>query len=137
MLSRRCAAFDVPGIGIVTGEICSSHASATRAAVAPCEAAIACRSLARPAVRRPFDSGYHGTNAIACDSQARSTSVAPLGEVVAILNSGDRDDRLRGAKLPLVDVRDPDVADQAGGPEIRELRPTDSSYGTSGSGVWK
>ncbi len=70
--SSRCATFDVPGIGSITGERCSSHTSESCETVAECRAANSASASAAgcsgfssfpPAI------GYHGKNAIPRRSQ--------------------------------------------------------------------
>ena len=64
VFSSRCFTLDVPGIGSITGERCSSQASATCEGVAPSRSAA--RASGPPAAARsPVASGNHGMNPIA------------------------------------------------------------------------
>ena len=71
--SSRCSTEDVPGIGSITGERASSHASAICAGVASC--AWATLSSGPPgSASRPVASGNQGMNPIPASSHASSTS---------------------------------------------------------------
>ncbi len=67
---------DVPGIGMITGLRCSSHATAIWLGVAPCALAIA--SSAEPSrVNSPAASGNQGMKPMPWASQYFSTSSLP------------------------------------------------------------
>ena len=71
--SSRCSIEDVPGIGSITGERASSHASAICAGVASCSRAI--RSSGPPdSASLPVASGNQGMKPIRASSHAWSTS---------------------------------------------------------------
>src|SRR5439155_14984984 len=72
VFSSKCAIEAVPGIGSMTGERASNHASATCAGGSPSRRASPFRP--RDLSAAPSPSGYHGMKATPSRSQALSTS---------------------------------------------------------------
>ena len=111
--SSRWASEPVPGIGSMTGERRSSHASASWAGVWPVRAASA--SSGPPGrASGPAAIGNHGMNAMPSASEwSSSASDCRFAEVVEVLDADDRGDR--AGRLELLDAHlgEPEVADLA------------------------
>ena len=75
--SSRCVPDDVPGIGIVFGELWSSQASATWPGVASCACAISSSGAARPREPAARRAGSRAGTRCRARSQASSTSWLP------------------------------------------------------------
>ena len=114
--SPRSAAIElVPGIGRMTGECWSSHASATWRGVAPWPRAISVDGASR---------GGRASLPLAIGAQGRNASRLPrallqhvlgrsVDDVVAVLDGDDRDDLLGALEVLESDVGQADVADLA------------------------
>ena len=133
--SSRWATEPVPGIGSITGERCSSHASATCAGVAPC--ALGERRPAAPpgSARSPAASGNHGMKPMPCClAVVQHVLGAAVGEVVEVLHRRDR----RRSRAPprsrsTVTSESADVADLAlvaAAPPARRTAPRSGTWGS-------
>ena len=111
--SSRWATFDVPGIGSITGDRFSSHASASCDGVASWSSAMRC-SGPPGAASGPAASGNQGMNPMPCASQASSSgSAARTVRLYMFCTDTIGGDLLRGFELLDVDLGQPDVADLA------------------------
>ena len=113
MFSSRCFTEDVPGMGRITGERWSSHASESCAVVAPCffasgveRAAGACELACRD--REPGDEAKIVFGAVVDD-----VFVLAVAEVVLVLHADDLDDLARLIDLVRLHFREADVEDLA------------------------
>ena len=130
--SSRCAMEDVPGIGSITGERRSSHASETTGVDTPRAAAIfSITSLA-------FGSGQAGSrvetqSSLLRNNRPRNPILCP--KTVAVLDRDNRNDFARTLDVLERNVRETDMPNfplllQAG------ERSIDASKETAGSGIW-